>query len=434
MPTNFTIPLKLADGITILPFDTSSTEPQYLVCTPEGAKLQVSAAIHFLLNLMDGQHSMEQVTGAFSNYMGRVYHQTEIEQILEEYLVPYNLIAGRKSERKRSNNTSIHFKIVLLPAHWALCIADNLRFLFDWRLATYFLTCIVIVHVFVYGPFAFMVRPIAVVNFTTPGLADNLIVIALILLSNLWHELGHATACRLYGVRNGHIGFGFYLFFPVFYTDVSEAWHLPRLQRAVVDVAGIYFQLIFSTGLYILYLITGNLVFLLAFIGIAAILLFTLIPFFKFDGYWLVSDLIGVPNLRQRSQSLLKLGLVKLWQRINGIKRAVKLDSADLPFLQQIRPLERGLLVAYALFTVTYVTFFLTRVGWLLFPFITAYPAQLHQVLSDMGKANYAPLTVLNGFGELAFPSLLFLGVLFFLYRVSRLIGQGIFSLIRTLK
>ncbi len=56
------------------------------------------------------------------------------------------------------------------------------------------------------------------------------------------HEIGHLTACSRYGAQHGGIGIGIYWCMPVFYAEVNGAWMLPRLQRAVVDVGGLYFQ------------------------------------------------------------------------------------------------------------------------------------------------------------------------------------------------
>ena len=78
------------------------------------------------------------------------------------------------------------------------------------------------------------------------------------LASSFFHELGHASACKYFGVRHGGVGFGLYLTFPVLYTDVTEIWKLNRRQRCVVNWAGVYFQ---SYGLILLlvaFFVTGD--------------------------------------------------------------------------------------------------------------------------------------------------------------------------------
>lgn len=76
--------------------------------------------------------------------------------------------------------------------------------------------------------------------------------------SSFFHELGHASACKYFGVRHGGIGFGLYLNFPVLYTDVTEVWKLNRAQRCVVNLAGVYFQSYWLIALLVAFLITGN--------------------------------------------------------------------------------------------------------------------------------------------------------------------------------
>ncbi len=136
--------------------------------------------------------------------------------------------------------------------------------------------------------------------------------ICMILLSSFIHELGHASACARYGIESGGIGLALYINFPVMYTDVTKIWRLSVKQRCVVNIAGIYFQcytLLLSIAVSTFY--ESDMVKYLIFSTNMGILL-TLNPFFKFDGYWLASDLMGVRNLRQKSRkwmiSLLKRG------------------------------------------------------------------------------------------------------------------------------
>lgn len=53
-------------------------------------------------------------------------------------------------------------------------------------------------------------------------------LVAFTIISSFIHELGHASACKHFGLKHGGIGFGLYLNFPVLYTDVTEIWKLNR--------------------------------------------------------------------------------------------------------------------------------------------------------------------------------------------------------------
>jgi hypothetical protein len=67
-----------------------------------------------------------------------------------------------------------------------------------------------------------------------------------------------------------------------------------------------YFQLLVTLPVSLLFHLTREPVWLLLFLELDAMILFSLNPFLRFDGYWLCSDLLGVPNLRSRSQLLMK--------------------------------------------------------------------------------------------------------------------------------
>ncbi|MFN1217466.1 hypothetical protein ACKW6Q_10910 [Chryseobacterium kwangjuense] len=117
----------------------------------------------------------------------------------------------------------------------------------------------------------------------------------------LFHELGHATSSRFYGKPSEEIGFGFYLIFPVFYTDVTKIWNLGKNKRVMVNLAGIYFQLLINLIFYVLYISISNVEAKIAikffFLSNIILLVYSLNPFLRNDGYWVYSDFFGIPNL-----------------------------------------------------------------------------------------------------------------------------------------
>jgi putative peptide zinc metalloprotease protein len=113
----------------------------------------------------------------------------------------------------------------------------------------------------------------------------------------LLHELGHASACVANGIRHGPIGFCIYLIYPAFYADVSKAWMLPRSRRAVVDAGGIFMSLLCATACSAIFLVTRERVWGLVSILCDITVLWNLNPFIRMDGYWLLSDWLGIQNL-----------------------------------------------------------------------------------------------------------------------------------------
>jgi putative peptide zinc metalloprotease protein len=128
-------------------------------------------------------------------------------------------------------------------------------------------------------------------------------------LSMMVHEFGHASAVRRCGGENGGIGFGTLFIFPVFYSDVTAMWRFTRKRRALVDLGGMYFQLGLNAVYILLYAATGLSSLLVTAHVVNFLILYNLLPVLRLDGYWLYSDLIGLPDLHNRSQKL-TLGLL----------------------------------------------------------------------------------------------------------------------------
>ena len=122
------------------------------------------------------------------------------------------------------------------------------------------------------------------------------------------HELGHSICAKKNKVEVNEIGFGLYFILPVFYVDLNESWKLDKNKRVIINLAGIYFQLIIGILLYLasfLFKSQQNLLMNLFFSNFTIIIL-NLNPFLKFDGYWIMSDLLNVNDLNKVSNKLIK--------------------------------------------------------------------------------------------------------------------------------
>lgn len=143
------------------------------------------------------------------------------------------------------------------------------------------------------------------------------------LLLLFFHELGHASASYAYGINPKEIAFGIYLIFPVLYTNVSSIWELNTYKRTVVNVAGIYFQLIANIFLvFAVVLGIGTSVMTVIFILNSISITVSLLPFIKYDGYWIFSDLTGITNLNRKSNDLL-LQWITPGDKLNTVNRVL---------------------------------------------------------------------------------------------------------------
>ncbi|MEM8791287.1 MAG: HlyD family efflux transporter periplasmic adaptor subunit [Pseudomonadota bacterium] len=118
------------------------------------------------------------------------------------------------------------------------------------------------------------------------------------------HELGHAYAATRSGCRVPTMGIAFIVLWPVLYTDTTDAWRLrDRRTRLLIDGAGIMVELMLAAIALFLWAFLDDgplrsVAFTVATIGIVSSLLINLNPFMRFDGYYLLSDAIGVQNLQ----------------------------------------------------------------------------------------------------------------------------------------
>jgi putative peptide zinc metalloprotease protein len=138
---------------------------------------------------------------------------------------------------------------------------------------------------------------------------EQLLLLALALaFVKVLHELGHAISCQVFGGRCHEIGVMLLCFIPCLYCDVSDAWMFPnRWRRMAVSAAGVYVELALATVFFWLWMasIPGPFnAFALNVVLVCSVntLLANGNPLLRYDGYFILSDLVGVPNLASRAQ------------------------------------------------------------------------------------------------------------------------------------
>jgi putative peptide zinc metalloprotease protein len=129
----------------------------------------------------------------------------------------------------------------------------------------------------------------------------------------LWvHEFGHATVCYALGAPVRQIGVMLYLGMPFGYCDVSAAHLLPRKRdRIAVSLGGLYYQMGFGALAVLAWAWLplaepARAIALKLAIVAGTSIVFDLNPFAKLDGYYVLADWLGIPNLRDRSFSYLR--------------------------------------------------------------------------------------------------------------------------------
>jgi len=125
----------------------------------------------------------------------------------------------------------------------------------------------------------------------------------------LIHEIAHGIVAHRYGVAVRDAGAFFVLFFPFAYVDVSGSARLPsRWKRIHIGLAGMYVELVLAAVATIAWAWTTNLTLALWLHTIVltagvSTLLFNANPLMKFDGYYVLSDFLGIANLADRGKT-----------------------------------------------------------------------------------------------------------------------------------
>ena len=178
------------------------------------------------------------------------------------------------------------------------------------------------------------------------------------------HEFAHGLTCKHFGGNVREMGFMLLYFQPAFYCNVSDAWLFAKKSRRLwVSFAGAYFELSLWAAATFLWWITDpetiiNYLALVIMSTSAIKSLFNLNPLIKLDGYYLLSDLLEIPNLRQRA--------IAYWG--NMVRRCVgfAVRGADRP-----PPRERRVFLWYGLLAWSYSWGFLAFIAWSFFGFVT---------------------------------------------------------------
>ncbi|QDU98988.1 HlyD family efflux transporter periplasmic adaptor subunit [Lignipirellula cremea] len=154
--------------------------------------------------------------------------------------------------------------------------------------------------------------------------AGNWLLLALTLAgTKITHELGHAMACRRCGGECHEIGVMLLVLTPCLYCDVSDSWLLPnRWHRAAIAAAGMYVEVALASIAVLVWANTepGNLHFLalqVMLISGVSTLLFNINPLARYDGYYILADIVDIPNLREEARNA---RTAFLWRFLAGVQ------------------------------------------------------------------------------------------------------------------
>ena len=122
------------------------------------------------------------------------------------------------------------------------------------------------------------------------------------------HEFGHGLTAKWFGAEVHEMGFMFILFTPYLFCNVSDVWRARKLARVAVGAAGLVVELFIASAAVWLWLTTQpGLLHQMSFNTIVlcsvSTILFNGNPLMKFDGYYIMADVLEIPNLRAKSNA-----------------------------------------------------------------------------------------------------------------------------------
>lgn len=145
-------------------------------------------------------------------------------------------------------------------------------------------------------------------SFTAYRSLEGIIIVSCAIpIAKIVHEFGHAFTAHRYGCRIPTIGFAFVVLIPMLYTDTNEAWKLTsHTKRLAIGVAGVAAEMLLALAAIWGWILLDegpmrSVAFILATSTWIMTIALNISPFMRFDGYFILSDLIQIPNLHQRS-------------------------------------------------------------------------------------------------------------------------------------
>ena len=277
---------------------------------------------YFIAQQLDGATSPETVQQRVTERFGATPSLKTLEEF-EARLRTLRLVESDPSERKAERKTSgrvggslLYMRLKAVdPDHFFSRLVTKVQFLFTPFFIVLSAACILLALRLTVHNWSEISRQLAVMLRFQSLLLAWLVVLLVVTL----HEFAHGLTCKHFGGHVNEIGFLLIYFQPAFYCNVSDAWLFPeRSKRLWVTFAGAYFEMfLWAVATFVWKLAEpGSTIQYLALVVVATSAvksLFNLNPLIKLDGYYLLSDYLEIPNLRQRASRYLRSAFLPSW-------------------------------------------------------------------------------------------------------------------------
>ena len=293
---------RLAEGVQLLGEMEQSgfKEPPFLARRADGQTIQLTDLLYQVLDAVDGRRDIAAIATELTRKVGKQASAEDVRFLVDEKLRPLGLLKqadGSEPQVEKANP--------LLALRFRLILSDEATTKQITRpFAKMFLPP---VEVVVVVAFVAMVGWVLFAEGVGGGTREMLyrpgllvLVFALAALSAGFHEFGHAAALQYGGGAPGAMGAGIYLVWPAFYTDVTDSYRLSRRDRLRTDLGGLYFNMVFALAVYGAWAATRFDALLVVIPLLLLQMVQQLLPLVRLDGYHILADLTGVPDLFAR--------------------------------------------------------------------------------------------------------------------------------------
>jgi putative peptide zinc metalloprotease protein len=320
-------PPKLAEGIELIGEyeDSGYKEPPSIARRADGQVIQLPKLLYFVAESADGQRTYEQIAERVTEATGRGVGGDDIRFLVNEKLRPLGVLAQADGSspqvQKADPMLALKFRAALVPEGAVRTITTVFYPFFFPPVVLAALVGLLAVDVWLFF-FHGIAQPARELVYNPLLL---LMIFGLIVVGTALHEIGHATAARYGGAKPGVMGAGVYIVWPAFYTDVTDAYRLDRKGRLRTDFGGVYFNVLFALATTGAYFVTSFEPLLIVVLVQHFQILQQLLPLLRLDGYYILSDLTGVPDLFMRLKpTLTSLIPGKKDESVDQLKRWVR--------------------------------------------------------------------------------------------------------------
>jgi len=301
-------PPRLAEGIELVGRfeDSGFKEAPYIARRSDGQMVQMPPMLYALAEVVDGKADDAELAQRYSDRIERQVEPEMVAALLDEQLRPLGVVAARDGSspaiEKVDPLLALKFRTRVVPDGVVRAITTIFKPLFLPPVVIAVVLAFVALDAWLFGVHGISQSLRKVIY--DPSLM--FLLFGGVVLATAFHEIGHATGTRYGGAKPGVMGVGIYIVWPAFYTDITDAYRLGKGGRLRADLGGMYFNAIFALTVAGIYALTGfEALLLLVVIQTFAITQQSL-PLLRLDGFYIISDLTGVPDMLTRIKPVLR--------------------------------------------------------------------------------------------------------------------------------